>query len=72
MAAEQPHSLSIAARTLVRALLWLALSAWLGGLIFFGAVVAPVAPAPITVILCRVNIVFILSFYIRSIIAVAN
>ncbi len=43
MAAEQPHSLSIAARTLVRALLWLALSAWLGGLIFFGAVVAPVA-----------------------------
>ena len=43
MAAEQNHSLSIAARTLVRALLGLALSAWLGGLIFFGAVVAPVA-----------------------------
>jgi hypothetical protein len=31
------------ARTLVRALLLLALSAWLGGLLFFGAVVAPVA-----------------------------
>lgn len=31
------------ARTLVRALLLLALCVWLGGLVFFGAVVAPVA-----------------------------
>lgn len=44
----QPHGLPIAptlpiAQTLVRSLLLLCLVVWLGGLVFFGAVVAPVA-----------------------------